>query len=364
MNFANLTGLTIPEGVVTQITDASGRVIWAVSGGKVILEVAKITADTYAGETTYTGEQFILLDIYPKTNGTVKVTYGGLTKTITDTSGAEEPNSQQVFFGTFNGVSDSVATPASGEVTIEGDCYGFGVGMYNAPGQYKATSEYCGCIIAVAEWGAVTHIPNSAFRTCGLTEVSIPESVTSIGEYAFYQCDNLMSVTFPESITQIPVYCFAFCNALSLSSLPSWITSIGASAFNYCPHMTISELPSALTYIGTSAFQSCYNITISKLPIGITEVLTDTFKSCRKITKMTFHSGVTKIEGFNLYNEDSTNPITTTFEFLGTTPPTLGSESSLQANNYTIIVPKGYGDVYKTASDIWSAKASKIVEAS
>ena len=127
MNFATLKGLTIPEGVVTQITDASGRVLWMVqsdSGVPVILEVEKITSDTYAGETTYTAEEFILLDIYPKTNGTVSVTYGGLTKTITDTSGAEEPNAQQVFFGTFNGVSDSVTTPASGTLKISGDYQG------------------------------------------------------------------------------------------------------------------------------------------------------------------------------------------------------------------------------------------------
>jgi hypothetical protein len=57
MNFATLQGLTIPEGVVTQITDASGRVIWAVQSGEpIVLEVEKITYDTYAGETTYTDE--------------------------------------------------------------------------------------------------------------------------------------------------------------------------------------------------------------------------------------------------------------------------------------------------------------------
>ena len=106
IDFSTLQGLTIPEGVVTEIKDDRGRVIWAVSGGdKVILQVAKITSNTYAGETTYENEEFILLDIYPKTNGTVTVTYGGLTKTIKDTSGAAEPNAQQVVFGTFNGVT-------------------------------------------------------------------------------------------------------------------------------------------------------------------------------------------------------------------------------------------------------------------
>lgn len=201
INFATLQGLTIPEGVVTQITDASGSVIWAVkSGGKVILEVEKITSDTYAGETTYTGEQFILLDIYPKTNGTVSVTYGGLTKTITDTSGAEEPNAQQVFFGTFNGVSDSVATPASGELTIEGDCVGFGTGSYAKSSKYNYA---CTCVTKILDFGKVTTIPNSAFLSVmsetgfdGLTgELIIPSTITRIGSNAFNFCSGLTTVT-------------------------------------------------------------------------------------------------------------------------------------------------------------------------
>jgi hypothetical protein len=88
INFATLQGLTIPEGVVTQITDASGRVLWMVKsgGGPAVLQVEKITAATKVNGNVYNDEQFILLNIYPKTNGTVSVTYGGLTKTVTDTS--------------------------------------------------------------------------------------------------------------------------------------------------------------------------------------------------------------------------------------------------------------------------------------
>ena len=141
IDFSTLQGLTIPEGVVTQIADAAGNVLWAVQNDKpIILEVEKIVSDTYAAETTYTNESFILLDIYPKSGGTVTVTYGGLAKTITDTSGAEEPNAQQVFFGTFNGVSDSVTTPASGTLTIEGDCRGFAVGQYKQYSNSKTTT--------------------------------------------------------------------------------------------------------------------------------------------------------------------------------------------------------------------------------
>ena len=202
IDFTTLQGLTIPEGVATQITDESGRVIWAVqseSGEPIVLEVEKITSDTYAGETTYTGEQFILLDIYPKTNGTVNVTYGGLTKTITDTSGAAEPNAQQVFFGTFNGVSDSVETPASGTLAIKGDYAGFGCSLYT---QSKSSSlMYWVGIKKVTDFGVAELIPELAFGNLTypsdtVTDVVLPETLKYIGKSAFGGCVNLASVTF------------------------------------------------------------------------------------------------------------------------------------------------------------------------
>ena len=203
IDLSKATALCDDYGNIVQL-ELGGKVIWAVSGGKVILLVEKITSDTYAGETTYTGEQFILLDIYPKTNGTVKVTYGGLTKTITDTSGAEEPNAQQVFFGTFNGVSDSVATPASGELTIEGDYYGFGIGSYDASDK-DVVKPYAGCITAVTSFGEVRKIVDNAFgptltndsNAClKLTSIEIPDKVSAIGRQAFYGCNGLTKVTF------------------------------------------------------------------------------------------------------------------------------------------------------------------------
>lgn len=220
MNFANLTGLTIPEGNVTQITDASGRAIWS-AVVPVVLQVEKITSNTYAGETTYTGEQFILLDIYPKTNGTVKVTYGGLTKTITDTSGAEEPNAQQVFFGTFNGVSDSVETPASGELTIEGDYCAFGCGGYARTS--KNTTYCCNCVIGVKDFGKVKYIPDCAFASLmgdddsctKITQITLPTTVTYIGTFSFEDCTGLTSINIPPNVVTIEVSAFQACTGLT-----------------------------------------------------------------------------------------------------------------------------------------------------
>ena len=308
MNFAALQGLTIPEGVVTQIADASGRVLWKLETSKpVVLEVARITSDTYAGETTYTGEQFILLDIYPKTNGTVKVTYGGLTKTITDTSGVEEPNAQKVFFGTFNGVSDSVATPASGELTIEGNYYAFGCGHFKESSAQKTDAAVCKCITAVTDMGAVTQIPADAFYNCFKATVKnvpssivlhVPEGVTKIGTYAF-------RATFESSVSNIQI--IESTTGLKEIVLPSSILSIGSSAFE-------AYMPSS----------------------GMVE---EASKS-------------------NVLN----------FKILATTPPTIiaADYNNIFGDYYgdgSIIVPKGCGEAYKAAAG-WSIYADYIVEAS
>lgn len=254
IDFATLQGLTIPEGVVTQITDASGNVLWSAGGKDVILEVEKITSNTYAGGTTYENESFILLDIYPKTNGTVSVTYGGLTKTITDTSGAESPNAQQVFFGTFNGVSDSVATPTSGELTIDGDYYAFGCGIFNQGGKTKF-NLLCLCVKSIDSFGNTIIIPDNAFGSnfgggCSFTTVTIPDTISSIGEQAFVNCNSLQTVTIGKGVVSIG---FAAFNHISENTL-STVIMRGVTP----PELGLGEVDDTYTnfgYVGADEFK-------------------------------------------------------------------------------------------------------------
>jgi hypothetical protein len=339
IDFSKLTGWSTSRGAVTQVADSQGRIIWMLQNNKpIILEVEKITSDTYAGETTYTGEQFILLDIYPKTNGTVKVTYGGLTKTITDTSGAAKPNAQRVFFGTFNGVSDSVATPASGELVIEGSCRAFGCGSYN--NSAKLLSSQSSCITAVKDWGEVELIPSYAFYKCNsLALNSLPSGITSIEDYAFYRCPNI-----------------------ALSSLPSGITSIGGYAFEYCPKISIETFPEGLISIGDYAFNMEKDLPQYTAMYGLNIVLPSTLQSIGSRAFMT--------------DEVSSSNSTVHYcylagvKILATTPPTINDIDNPPFNNagdfaskFRITVPKGCGDVYKTA-DSWKLITSFIVEAS
>ena len=307
MIFNGLQGLTIPEGVVTQIAK-DGVVLWAVQSDKpIILEVEKITSNTYAGETTYSNEQFILLDIYPKTNGTVSVTYGGLTKTVTDTSGASEPNAHQVFFGTFNGVSDN--TPASGELTIEGDCYAFGCSTFNYSSK-SGSSSVCPCICSVSNFGNVDRLPMSCFNGLIIlspieskfnqTNMKIPSTIKSIGGNSFVGCTSLVSV-----------------------ELNDGLETIGALAFNGCTNLVSITIPKSVTYIGANAFAD--------------------IKSIKMLGTTPPEAPITTLDGV---------------EHSFTSAPT-SSYFILEQ----IIVPKGCGNIYKTATG-WSIYADYIVEVS
>ena len=357
IDFTGVTGIEDDYGNLTKITDASGRVLWALSGGPIVLQVEKITSDTYAGETTYTGEEFILLDIYPKTNGTVKVTYGGLTKTVTDTSGAAEPNAQQVFFGTFNGVSDSVSTPASGELTIEGDFFAFGCSsfIYNS----KSSTKYCGCITAIDEFGSITKVPANAFYGCGeITSITIPKGATTIGNGAFYNCAQLSSLSIPNTVRSIgdpshhDIYndnTFVACQALDNIEVDSGnknYTSENGVLYSKDKTVLISyptaagayEIPSGVTIIHKNAF---YGTALTSLTIPSTVTLLGSLLIL----------GCTGLA--NIY-------------ILATTPPNLGHFSLIldgSSNKPTITVPKGCGETYKTATG-WVDYADKIVEAS
>lgn len=418
IDFETLKSLTIPEGIVTQIA-IDGAIVWELSSdgptGPTVLEVAKVTKTTYAGETSYSDESFILLDIYPKTNGTVTVTYEGLTKTITDTSGAESPNALQVYFGTLTGVSDSVETPASGTLTIEGDYAGFGVGSYTSDS--KGSSSWCSCITAVIEFGAVTILPASAFNNCknitsnlnqlipkkikriedrtffqcsGLTgDLIIPTRIKSIGAYAFCTCTGFKgSLVIPESVTSIDNYAFEGCSGLTGDLvIPNSITTINAGAFNSCTGFTGNlVIPNGVTTIGDSAFSTCWNLTGNLvIPESVTSIGHQAFWSCSRFTgDLVIPNGVTTIgeqafrecEGLSgtiTIPESVTSIGTHAFDLtdgltkiviLATTPPVLtGVLHTSRSHIESITVPAGCGDAYRNA-EYWSSYASKIVEAS
>ena len=105
---------------------------------------------------------------------------------------------------------------------------------------------------------SVTSIGNSAFYQCsGITSISIPNSVIAIGDSAFYECYGLTSLVIPNSIEKIEDCVFCGCTGLTSVNIPNSVTSIGKYAFASCKSLTSVNIPNSVTTIGECAFWNC-----------------------------------------------------------------------------------------------------------
>ena len=89
------------------------------------------------------------------------------------------------------------------------------------------------------------------------SSVTIPDSVTSIGDWAFYNCTSLTSVTIPDSVTSIGDRAFSGCTSLTSVAIPDSVTSIGDGAFSGCTSLASVTIPDSVTSIGYGAFDKC-----------------------------------------------------------------------------------------------------------
>ena len=118
--------------------------------------------------------------------------------------------------------------------------------------------KYCNELISVTIPDSVTSIGIETFLLCEyLTSITIPNNVTSIGDYAFSDCYELISVTIPDSVTSIAEHAFSGCVSLTSIAIPDSVTSIGDGAFYWCTGLTSITIPDSVTSIGDYAFQGC-----------------------------------------------------------------------------------------------------------
>ena len=104
------------------------------------------------------------------------------------------------------------------------------------------------------------------------THITIPESVKSIGDRAFFLCESLNSIHLPESVKSIGDEAFLDCTSLTSIHLPESVKSIGDHAFSGCESLTSIHLPKSLTSIGNEAFSKCYSLTSIHLPDSLTTI--------------------------------------------------------------------------------------------
>ena len=108
------------------------------------------------------------------------------------------------------------------------------------------------------EGKSVAKIQRLAFSDCiRLTKVTIPDSLTSIGEGAFQGCRSLKSITIPDGVTSIGAYTFRSCTNLTSITIGNGVTSIGKNAFEQCSGLTSITIPDSVTSIEEEAFFTC-----------------------------------------------------------------------------------------------------------
>ena len=136
-------------------------------------------------------------------------------------------------------------------------------------------------------------ICNNAFFCCrSLTDIVIPDSVTSIGDGAFEGCRSLTEVVIPNSVTSIGDRAFSLCRSLTEVVIPDSVTSIGDRTFLGCSSLTEVVIPDSVTNIGKGAFANCCSLAEVVIPNSVTTIGGFAFMKCKSLAEVVIPNSV------------------------------------------------------------------------
>lgn len=154
-------------------------------------------------------------------------------------------------------------------------------------------------IPASVEYDGVTYtvvgIAPSALYNEGVSSVSIPSTVTYIGNSAFRGCSQLSEIVIPDGVVSIGQYAFSASGLVSVD-IPDSVTTLDRGAFERCSRLTEISIGSGITELPLDVFASCYSLTSVTIP-GTVETINGSFHDSRNIRDITMGDGVKRIEG-------------------------------------------------------------------
>ena len=210
---------------------------------------------------------------------------------------------------------------------------------------------------------SVTSIGDYTFYNCvGLTSVTIPNNVKSIGNYAFIGCSGLKSV----HITDIEAWCkirfgpgsnplrnahhlFMDGNEIMDLVIPNSVTSIGYGAFFHCSGLTSVTIPNSVTSIGDYAFYSCSSLPSANIPNSVTSIGERAFNKCSGLNSVIIPNSVTSI-GHNAFDGADITTVVSLIENPFKIEEKISDSRTFSQNtffNATLYVPKGTIETYK-----------------
>lgn len=137
------------------------------------------------------------------------------------------------------------------------------------------------------------------------TDITIPKGITKICDYAFVGCDTITNVVIPNSVISIGNSAFFDCSNLKNISIPNSVTSIGDSAFYYCYNLKNISIPNSVVNIGAGAFSGCSNLEEVEIPDGIKFIKDSTFAFCENLTTIIIPQSVKEIGNLAFYRDSS-----------------------------------------------------------
>lgn len=136
----------------------------------------------------------------------------------------------------------------------------------------------------------------------GLTAVTLPDGLQSLGRGAFDSCASLTNTTLPTAITAVPGKCFADCTKLLNVKYAGTVTAIGDLAFESCKALTAAPIPETVTEIGASAFTGCTALTDVTIPAGVSTIPDGCFRGCTALADIDLPGTVTHV-GHNAFTD-------------------------------------------------------------